>query len=136
MTLFARPELGFIIGSASFCNKGCKPRRLRIRGSLQSAGGLSRRRNTGLWLHGADGVSLPKGPPFSPFGYPFAAFPQPFPENHFGVLFLCGNIQHDTPRNSSFSSPAPPSFTRRRGALAMAGPSPVQAAFLLFTGLP
>src|SRR6266571_7222646 len=61
MTLFARPELGFIIGSASICNKGCKPRRLRIRESLQSAGGLSWRRNTGLWLHGADGLSLPRG---------------------------------------------------------------------------
>src|SRR2546425_3612159 len=31
-------------------------------------------------------------------------FPQPLAENHFGVLFLCGNIRHDTPRNSS--SPA------------------------------
>src|SRR5207247_8576741 len=37
---------------------------------------------------------------------PSAAFPQPFVENHFGVLFLCSNIRHDTPRNSSFL-PAP-----------------------------
>ncbi len=46
--------------------------------------------------------------------YHSAAFPQPFAENHFGVLFLYGNIRHDTPRNSSFSAPDPPSFTRRR----------------------
>ena len=34
-------------------------------------------------------------------GYHLNAFPQPFAENHLSVLFLCGNIQHDTPRNSS-----------------------------------
>src|SRR6266702_4173387 len=37
---------------------------------------------------------------FHHFGYSSAAFPQPFAINHFGVLFLCGNIRHDTPRNS------------------------------------
>ena len=49
-------------------------------------------------------VSLP-APPFPAARYHFAAFPQPFAEIHFGVLFLCGNIQHDTPRNSSTSLP-------------------------------
>jgi len=46
------------------------------------------------------------GRAFRHLSYPSAAFPQPFAENHFGVLFLCGNIRHDTPRNSSFL-PAP-----------------------------
>jgi len=43
---------------------------------------------------------------FHHFGYSSAAFPQPLRGSHFGVLFLCGNIRHDTPRNSSFSPPA------------------------------
>src|SRR6266850_1079365 len=47
MPLFARPALAFIIGWVSFCKYGCKPAGFRIGGSLQSAGGLSWRRNTG-----------------------------------------------------------------------------------------
>src|SRR6266446_2578726 len=41
MLMFARPTLGFIIGWASFCNKGFIPWGLRIRGILQFAAGLS-----------------------------------------------------------------------------------------------
>jgi len=46
----------------------------------------------------------PSAPHFPVGVYHSAAFPQPSAKIHFGVLFLCGNLAHDTPRNSS--SPA------------------------------
>src|ERR1700730_13816200 len=47
MPWFARPSLSFIIGWASFYKYGCEPPGFWIRGSLEFAGGLSWRRNTG-----------------------------------------------------------------------------------------
>src|SRR6266567_8175441 len=64
---------------------------------------------------------------FHHFGYSSAAFPQPLRGNHFGVLFLCGNIQHDTPRNSSFSPAA-----RSPSAPFAKGPSPARSCRSLF----
>ena len=69
-----------------------------------------------------------KGAPFFRHpGYHLSDFPQPFAENHFGLLFLCGNIRHDTPRNSSFS----PAARSPRAPFAN-GPSPARSCRSLF----
>ena len=76
--------------------------------------------------------SLGHRTPRSPGIYSFAAFQQPFAENHFGVLFLCGNIRHDTPRNLSLLPPPAAGGPARRGLPAQAGgpASSVSLAFL------